>query len=83
MKITKYAGKSCVKCRIVDQVFKLVTLPCEVETIYVEDEGNEAFMSKGIESLPTIVFENENDKIMLTGTITPKMINEAIEKLKD
>jgi len=81
MEITKYAAHNCVKCKMLDQVFKYVTLPCEVKTRYVEDESNEQFMTEGVSSLPTVVFKNDKDTIMLKGTITPKMITEAIEKL--
>lgn len=83
MKITKFAGRSCVKCKVLDQVFKYVTLPCEVQTRYVEDESNEAFVTEGVMSLPTLVLENNNEKITLTGAITPKMITDAVTKLSE
>jgi hypothetical protein len=83
MEITKFAGKSCVKCKMLDRVFSKVTLPCEIKTRYVEDESNEQFIQEGVDSLPTLVFKNATNTIKLSGTITPKQINEAIDKLKD
>lgn len=83
MEIIKFAGKSCVKCKMLDRIFKQVELPCEINTRYVEDESNEKFMQEGIDSLPTLVFKNATNTIKLSGTITPKQINEAIQQLKD
>lgn len=82
MKITKFAGRSCVKCKVLDKVLSLVTLPCEVETRYVEDESNEAFVTEGVMSLPTLVLEEGDKKIILQTTITPKMIEDALNQLQ-
>lgn len=82
MEIIKYAGKDCVKCKMLEQVFKRVTLPCEVQTRYVEDESTETFFKEGVDSLPTVVVKNATDSIKLSGIISPKQINEAIERLK-
>lgn len=83
MEITKFAGRNCVKCKVLDQVFRHVTLPCEMKVRYVEDESTEKFFEEGVTSLPTLVFKNSTDTIKLEGTITPKQINEAIEKMKE
>jgi len=83
MEITKFAGKSCIKCKMLDRIFKQVELPCEIKTRYVEDESNEQFLQEGVDSLPTLVFKNSTDTIRLSGTITPKQIKEVIEQLKD
>lgn len=81
MKITKYAERTCVRCKVLDRVLKNVELPCEVETIYVEDMDSEALIAQGIESLPTLVIENEDKKEMLSGMMTPDIITEAIKKV--
>jgi hypothetical protein len=82
MEIIKFAGKNCVKCRVLDQVFNHVTLPCDVNVRYVEDESTEQFYLEGVTSLPTLMFKNATDTIKLEGTITPKQIKEAIEKMQ-
>lgn len=81
MEIIKYAGKHCVKCKVLDRVFDKINLPCELQTIYVEDVGEDKFQALGITNLPTIVIKNDTDEIKLTGALTPKMIQDAIEKL--
>ena len=63
MEITKFAGKSCIKCKMLDRIFKQVELPCEIKTRYVEDESNEQFLQEGVDSLPTLVFKNSTDTI--------------------
>ena len=82
MEIIKFAGRNCVKCRVLDQVFNHVNLPCEVAVRYVEDESTEQFYLEGVTSLPTLMFKNATDTIKLEGTITPKQIKEAIEKMQ-
>lgn len=81
MEIIKYAGKHCVKCKILDRIFPLVELPCDVQVKYVEDEGEDKFQSMGITNLPTLEIKNATDSIKLSGTMTPQMIKDAIEKL--
>ncbi len=84
MEIIKYAGHDCVKCKVLDKVFRYVELPCEIQTLYVEDEGQERFVRDGVQSLPTLVFKEEGkDSIYLTGAILPKMITDAIETLSN
>ena len=81
MNITKYASNSCVKCKVLDRTLKACSLPCEVTTLYVED-NEELFKSKNIEQLPTLeITEEGKDPIYLTGVISPKQINEAITSL--
>ena len=82
MEINKYASKSCMKCKVLDRILKSVNLPCSVNTLYVED-NEELFKEKGIEQLPTLEISNEGkESIYLTGTIAPKQIAEAIDKLR-
>jgi hypothetical protein len=83
MEIIKFAGRNCVKCRVLDQVFNHVDLPCEVAVRYVEDESTEKFFEEGVTSLPTLMFKNATDVIKLEGAITPKQINEALAKIKE
>lgn len=81
MEIKKYAGKTCVKCKALDRIFKMVTLPCEIETIYVEDVGEPKFVELGISTMPTVILSNGGEEIRLEGMITPKQLQEAIDKL--
>ena len=83
MEIIKFAGRNCVKCRVLDQVFNHVNLPCEVAVRYVEDESTEKFFEEGVTSLPTLMFKNATNVIKLEGAITPKQINEALAKIKE
>ena len=84
MQIIKYAGKSCVKCKILDKVFSYIKdLPCEVETVYVEDVGEHEFVTKGIDMLPTLAVINGDSEIRLTGAITPAKVQQAIEKVQN
>lgn len=81
MNITKYASQSCVKCKVLDRTLKTMTLPCDVTTLYVED-NEELFKEKNIESLPTLeISESGKESIYLTGVLAPKQIKEAIESL--
>jgi len=81
MEIIKYAGKSCVKCKTLERIFSMVDLPCEVQTIYVEDVGEPAFVAAGVNMMPTVIIKNGEEKIKLEGMITPKQLQEAIEKV--
>lgn len=81
MNITKYASQGCVKCKVLDRTLKTMTLPCDIKTVYVED-NEELFKEKNIESLPTLeITEEGKSPIYLTGVISPKQINEAITSL--
>lgn len=81
MNITKYASQGCVKCKVLDRTLKTMTLPCDVTTLYVED-NEDLFKEKNIESLPTLEISVEGkDPIYLTGVLAPKQITEAIESL--
>lgn len=81
MEIIKYAGKHCVKCKSMDRVFDKVELPCDIQTIYVEDAGEDKFQALGVTNLPTVVFKNEDKEERLSGIFSPKQIKEAIEKI--
>lgn len=81
MNITKYASQGCVKCKVLDRTLKTMKLPCDVTTLYVED-NEDLFKEKNIESLPTLEISVEGkDPIYLTGVLAPKQITEAIESL--
>ena len=82
MEIIKYASKSCVKCKALDRVFKLVDLPCEVQTKYVEDEGELAFVKLDIGTMPTVIISNDYKQERLIGLFSPKQLEEAIQKVK-
>ena len=81
MNITKYASKSCVKCKVLDRTLKAIKLPCDVTTVYVED-NKELFEEKNIDQLPTLEFSVDGkDSVYLEGLVSPKQINEAIDSL--
>lgn len=82
MEIFKYASHSCVKCKVLDRVLQQTKLPCAVQVLYVEDEGEDKFAKDGINVLPTLkIVEEGKEPIFLAGTIIPKQIEEAIAKL--
>lgn len=81
MEIIKYAGKTCVKCKAIERVFSMVDLPCEIQTVYVEDVGEPAFVAAGINMMPTVIVKNNDEKVKLEGMFTPKQLKDAIEKV--
>lgn len=82
MEIIKYSSKRSTKGKMVDQIFEFVELPCEVKTLYVEDIGERAIIGKGITSLPAIMVKHGDNKILLSGDITPKKLKDAIEAVQ-
>lgn len=80
MKIVEYSSDSCVKCKVLDRTLKNMTLPTSVLRYTVEEEGNEAFESRGITTLPTLQITDDSDNVItsLSGIMTPKQIMEAI-----
>lgn len=82
MKIVKYSGKNCVRCKLLDKILKHMNLEDVCETIYMEDEGEQCFIDKGIMTLPTIIISKNNKDITLSGQILPQDITDAIKELE-
>ena len=82
MEIIKYATKSCVKCQVLDRILKGMTLPCDVKTLYVEDEGIESFENEGIDSMPTLKIKNNDKEKVIVGLTSPEQINIAIQEVQ-
>ena len=81
MQITQYLSKQSVKCRMFENVFSYIDIPCEIKTVYVEDVGERYCMKNDIHFYPTLIIEGDKDKIILYGNITPAKIQEAINKV--
>ena len=79
MKITKYAGKNCVKCKLLDKILNHLKIQ-DIETIYMEDIGEDKLMEIGIMSLPTLIIEKNDHKHILSGTILPQDITDIINE---
>lgn len=77
MKITKYAGKNCVKCKLLDKILNHLKVQ-DVETIYIEDVGEDVLTEMGIMSLPVLIIEKDGQKHTLSGTILPQDIIDII-----
>lgn len=82
MEIIKYTSKRSVKGEMLDQVFDYMELPCPVQTLYVEDVGERGVIGKGIYSIPSLYIKNGDKKQILSGEITPKRIQDAIEAVQ-
>ena len=78
MKITKYAGHTCVRCKLLDKVLTHLKLDDIVETIYAEDVGEDTLIKMGIMSLPTLVIEKDGETKTLSGNILPQDIIDFI-----
>ena len=79
MKITKYAGKNCVKCKLLDKILNHLKLS-DIETIFMEDIGEDKLMEMGVMSLPTLIIEKNDNKHILSGTILPQDITDIINE---
>lgn len=77
MKITKYAGKNCVKCKLLDKILNHLKIQ-DVETIYIEDVGEDVLTKMGIMSLPVLIIEKDEEKHILSGTILPQDIIDIV-----
>lgn len=77
MKITKYASHTCVRCKVLDKLLKQMGIEPD-ETIYTEDIDPEKLAREGIMSLPTLIFEDGDNKKTLSGAITSKDINNIL-----
>lgn len=82
MEIIKYTSKRSVKTLLLDQALDMVELPCSVETKFVEDVGERFLIGKGIYSIPALYIKGCDKKKILSGNVTPKMIQDAIEAVK-
>ena len=80
MQIIKYASKNCVKCKVLDRILSQIKLPCEVQTIYAEDNAEE-LQKLNIELLPTLRIINQDKEDYLEGIISPKQIIDSISRL--
>ena len=78
MKITKYASHTCVKCKVLDKLLKQMGIEPD-KIIYIEDMDPEKLAKDGIMSLPTLIFEDGDEKHILTGMITSKDIKNIID----
>lgn len=79
MKITKYASKSCVKCKVLDNILKQAGVT-DYEVLFSEDNEN-LFEEKGVTTLPTLIFEGNGEE-RLEGIVSPNQIKEAIAKVE-
>ena len=78
MKITKYASKSCVKCKVLDNILKQAGV--EYDVLYSED-NEELFKEKGINTLPTLIFEGKEER-RLEGIVSPAQIKEVVAEIE-
>ena len=76
MEITKFASKSCVKCKVLDGILKQAGV--EYNTVYAED-NQDLFESLNITTMPTLLFKQGEDEKRLEGIVSPAQIKEVIE----
>lgn len=79
MEITKYASKSCVKCKVLDGILKQAGV--EYNTLYSEDNA-ELFESLGVTTLPTLIFKNGDKEARLEGIVSPAMIKDTVASIE-
>ena len=79
MKITKYASKSCVKCKVLDNILKQAGVT-DYDVLYSED-NEELFKERNVTTMPTLIFEG-NGETRLEGIVSPAMIKEAIKSVE-
>lgn len=82
MEIFIYTSKRSVKGKMINQLFDYIELPVKPEILYVEEIGERELIRKGIHSLPSILIRNGENKVILSGNITPKQLQDAIEAVK-
>ena len=56
-----------------------MTLPCEVNTRYIEELDPDMLEEEGVMSLPTLVFINNGKREAITGVISKSQIEECIK----
>lgn len=78
MEITKFASKSCVKCKVLDGILKQAGV--EYNTVYAED-NQDLFEDKGITTLPTLVFSDGETETRIEGLTSADKIKEAAGSL--
>ena len=76
MEITKFASKSCVKCKVLDGILKQAGVV--YNTVYAED-NQDLFESLNITTMPTLLFKQGEDEKRLEGIVSPAQIKEVIE----
>ena len=76
MEITKFASKSCVKCKVLDGILKKAGVA--YNTVYAED-NQDLFESLNITTMPTLLFKQGEDEKRLEGIVSPAQIKEVIE----
>ena len=76
MEITKFASKSCVKCKVLDGILKQAGVV--YNTVYAED-NQDLFESLNITTMPTLLFKQGENEKRLEGIVSPAQIKEVIE----
>ena len=76
MEITKFASKSCVKCKVLEGILKQAGV--DYNTVYAED-NQDLFESLNITTMPTLLFKQGEDEKRLEGIVSPAQIKEVIE----
>lgn len=76
MEITKFASKSCVKCKVLDGILKQADV--DYNTVYAEDD-QDLFESLNITTMPTLLFKQGENEKRLEGIVSPAQIKEVIE----
>ena len=82
MEIVKYAGKACHNCRRLEALLKTMTLPCEVQTYYIEELDPDVLEKEGVHSLPTLVFTNNGKREVIAGVISKGQIEDCIKAVE-
>lgn len=76
MEITKFASKSCVKCKVLDGILKQAGI--DYNTVYAED-NQDLFENLNITTMPTLLFKQGENEKRLEGIVSPAQIKEVIE----
>lgn len=77
MKITKYSSQNCIKCKMLDKILNHLNIE-NIENVMLEDVGIDFLAEKGIQSFPTLIFENNGVEKRLSGTFLPQDIIDII-----
>lgn len=79
MKITKFASKSCVKCKVLDNILKQAGV--KDYTVLFSEDNEDEFKKNNVTTMPTLLFENEDKKEYLEGLVSPNQIKEVMNKI--
>jgi len=79
MKITKFASKSCVKCKVLDNILKQAGV--KDYTVLFSEDSEDEFKKNNVTTMPTLLFENEDKKEYLEGLVSPNQIKEVMNKI--